>query len=149
MRKRGFTLIELLVVVGMLMLLMGSVTSAVMSARRRAKITKAQATCQELTNAFLALENYGLMEKVVTGSGDNWPDLTRNAITPLLGEEQGNVSGEKIPVLFNATSFEDPWGRPYQYRVVKMTLQIKDNDNKNIRTSVGFPNYYRIKAGEE
>ena len=144
--KKGFTLIELLVVIGMLMVLMGSVTSALMNARRRAKIAKAQTMCQELTNAFLALENYGVIGQVETGEG--WQDLSRDSIKLLLGEGTG-ASGEKIPVLFNAASLLDPWGRPYRYKVAKTSFNIKDTAASIVNTAVRFPNYNRIKAGEE
>ena len=56
--KKGFTLIELLVVIGMIAVLTGAASSAVMKARKRSQIARAEAETQEMTNAILAYENY-------------------------------------------------------------------------------------------
>ena len=148
--KKGFTLVELLVVIGMLMLPMGSVSSAVMSARNRAKIAKATATCQEMTNAILAFENYRSLADKATG--DTWKEVKRNEIRFLLGEES-SASGEKIPVLFNAdiakNELKDPWGNPYWYKIVRKTQKIKDTAASTLRTQVFFPNFNRRLAGED
>ena len=55
--KRGFTLIELLVVIGMLVVLMGAVTTSVGQSRRRTQISKATQDVKEITNAILAYQN--------------------------------------------------------------------------------------------
>lgn len=147
--KKGFTLIELLVVIGMLMLLMGAVTSSVMSAQRRARMAKATQTCQELTNAILALENYGIISELETGS--QWKPADENAIAPLLGGRTSST-GTKIPVLFNAdikgNALLDPWNSPYHFRVAQRTINIKDTAASTVNTCVNFPNYNRRRAGE-
>ena len=154
--KKGFTLVELLVVIAMLMLLMGSVTSALMSARRRAKIAKATATCQEMTNAILAYENYARDYSLESkATGDSWKEATKNDLAFILGEEslqQGQGSG-KIPVLYNAeikgSVILDPWGHPYYYRIKKGGGgQIESDTASTINTCVMFPNYNRRLAGE-
>ena len=51
-------------------------------------------------------------------------------------------------MLFNATSFADPWGRPYYYKVAPVGFTIKDTAANIVNTAVAFPNYNRMKAGE-
>ena len=155
--KKGFTMVELLVVIAMLMVLMGSVTSALVSARRRANIAKATTICQEMTNAILAYENYAkgysLEDKA---TGDSWKEASKGDLGFILGEEslqQGAGSG-KIPVLFNAEfngkTMLDPWGKPYLYRIKRASTQGVEDDlaGKTVETCVMFPNYNRRRAGE-
>ena len=155
--KRGFTMVELLVVIAMLMVLMGSVTSAIMSARKRSKIAKATVACQEMTNAVLAYENYAQgysLENKATG--DSWKEATRGELGFILGEEslqQGAGSG-KIPVLYNAefkgNEMLDPWNMPYRYRIKRAASQDVEDDleGKTVETCVMFPNYNRRRARE-
>lgn len=56
--KKGFTLIELLVVIGMIAVLTGAASSAVMKARKRSQIARAETETREMTNAILAYENW-------------------------------------------------------------------------------------------
>ena len=149
MRKKGFTLIELIVVIAMLMLLTGAVTSALSSARKRAKVSKATVVCQEMTNAILAYENYtkdhSLEKHATSGS---WQPANKGSIQFILGGEKAE-NGEDIPVLFNAeikgTQMLDPWGNPYYYRIQKARSQKVDDDlaNQQVDTCVFFPNFNR------
>ncbi len=148
MKKKGFTLIELIVVIAMIMLLAGSVTSALASARKRAKISKATVTCQEMTNAILAYENYAKdhsLDKQVTGG---WQPATKGSLQFILGGGKSE-NGDEIPVLFNAeikgTQMLDPWGEPYYYRVQKAVAGDVEDDlaNKTVETCVFFPNFNR------
>ncbi len=154
MNKKGFTLVELLVVIAMILLLMGSVTSSLMSARKRARTAKATIACQEMTNAILAYENYSsdysLGSKVTGGS---WKVCDRSSLGFILGEEslqRGGASG-KIPVLYNGevkgNQLLDPWGNPYYYRIQKVSAQIQ-NQNATLNTCVQFPNFNRRRAEE-
>ena len=155
--KKGFTMIELLVVIAMLLVLMGSVTSALVSARRRANIAKATTVCQEMTNAILAYENYAKGYSLETkATGDSWKEASRGDLGFILGDEslqQGAGSG-KIPVLFNAdfkgNVMLDPWNHPYRYRIKRASSQNVDDDlaGKTVETCVMFPNYNRRRAGE-
>ena len=149
MGKKGFTLIELIVVIAMLMMLAGSVTSALANARRRAKISKATVACQELTNAILAYENYAKdhsLEKHATSG--SWQPANKGSLQFVLGGEKAE-NGEDIPVLFNAeimgSQMLDPWGNPYYYRVQRVRSQKVDDDlaNQQIETYVFFPNFNR------
>lgn len=140
--KGGFTLVELLVVIAMLMLLAGSVTSAVVKAQKRSKITAATTVVQEMTNAILAYENYGELDEMSD------QETTRGKIKFLLGET--SEDGRKVPVLFNAAlkgdRVLDPWGHPYRITIKKG--RISGVQTKTMKTCVFFPNYCRRQAGE-
>lgn len=153
--RKGFTLIELLVVVAMLMILMGSVSSALMSARRRAKIAKATAACHEMTNAILAYENYSknyTLDGKETGNG--WREAEESFLGFILGKESAqHGSSGKIPVLYNGEvsrgKLLDPWGHPYYVKIVKGEDKIEDRVVKGgLSTAVAFPNYNRRRAWE-
>lgn len=150
---RGFTLVELLVVIAMIMLLMGSVTSAVMSAQRRAKVVQATTAVKEMTNAILAYENYTKEGDLSSVKIQKWTDADEKTLGFLLGKEK-TKTGETIPVLYNATLkgslFVDPWGSVYQVQIKEGTIQV-DNDGVlqgTQHTAVSFPNFYRRQAGE-
>lgn len=151
---RGFTLVELLVVIAMLMLLMGSVTSAIMTAQRRAKISKATVEAKEMTNAILAYENYssvGLSAHKI----EDWQDATESSLAFILGKETGE-NGEKIPVLYNASirnkKILDPWGHPYRVQIRRGKVKIQNKGSNGslstTQTAVAFPNFYRRQAEE-
>lgn len=151
---RGFTLVELLVVIAMLMLLMGSVTSAIMTAQRRAKISKATVEVKEMTNAILAYENYssdGLSKHKI----QNWQEATESTLAFILGKETGE-NGEMIPVLYNASirnkKILDPWGRPYRVQIRQGNVKIQNKGSNgslsSTQTAVAFPNFYRRQAEE-
>ena len=150
MGKKGFTLIELIVVIAMLMLLAGSVTSALAGARKRAKISKATVACQEMTNAILAYENYANKHSLDKHKTDGWWRVEKDKIQFILGGSGEKAeSGEDIPVLFNAeikgSEMLDPWGNAYRYRIQESGSQNVDDDlaNKQIKTYVFFPNFNR------
>lgn len=153
--KKGFTMIELLVVIAMLMVLMGSVTSALMGARKRAKIAKATTACQEMTNAILAYENYAAGYSLAGKARDAWRPANEQSLAFILGKESvqsGNGHGE-IPVLYNNAEVTkngemlDPWGKPYMFRIVAKSAKVKQ-ETKSLYTSILMPNYYRRRAGE-
>ena len=148
--KKGFTLIELIVVIAMLMLLAGSVTSALMGARKRAKIAKATVACQEMTNAILAYENYAKNNSLEKKASGSWQLANKGSLQFILGGEKAE-NGEDIPVLYNAEvkglQILDPWGKPYYYRIQKTKTQKVEDDlaNKRVEAVVFFPNFYRRK----
>ncbi len=152
--KKGFTLIELLVVIGMIAVLTGAASSAVMKARRRSQIARAETETREMTNAILAYENWdddrSLKSRVTSGS---WKDATEDAMQFILGGVQ-NRQG-KVPVLYNAAvtggSVRDPWGRPYQYMIVQAgdaAQSSADTVGKGLSTYMMLPNLWRLKSGE-
>ena len=148
--KKGFTLVELIVVIAMLMVLIGSATSALASARKRAKIAKATVVCQEMTNAILAYENYKSLSSVPTKEGET----TRNNLKFILDGNGTDDRGNPIPVLYNAdaggTAILDPWGKAYKYRIKEKAIQISDDLVKGgtVGTSVMYPNFNRCRDGE-
>lgn len=148
--KKGFTLVELIVVIAMLMLLMGSVTSALASARKRAKIAKATVACQEMTNAILAYENYKSLSSVTPKEGE----ANRSSLKFILDGKGTDDRGNSIPVLYNAdakgTDILDPWGKPYRYRIKEKAIQISDDLVRGgaVDTNVMYPNFNRRRDGE-
>ena len=158
MDKKGFTLVELIVVIAMIMMLAGAVTSALTSARRRAKISKATVTCQEMTNAILAYENYAenytFEQNKLTGT--SWRPADTKFLSFILGEENmKNGTGEKIPVLYNGEVTKgvllDPWKNPYLVRIEKSSVSTLQRRGKatSLKTCVMFPNFRRRLAGEQ
>lgn len=145
--KGGFTMVELLVVIAMIMILAGSVTSAVASASRRANIMKATVDVQEMTNAILAYQNYGELKEM--------SDLpaTEDNIGFLMGKESEN--GKTVPVLYNATitsrggerAVRDPWGNPYLI-TVKSGSVTAPTSLKQMRSVLWFPNFNRRAVDE-
>ena len=147
-RKSGFTLVELLVVLSMLMLLAAAITSSVASGERRAKIAKATAEAQELTNAILAYSHFGSDYKMPENL-KKWTVADKGSLDFIIGEK--TVNGEKI-VLYNASFrgnvMQDPWGRPYEV-IVKESKPVEDQTPSglnNLSSFVAFPNFNRRPA---
>ena len=146
--KKGFTLVELLVVIGMLVLLMGAVTSSVAQARKRAQITKATVAVQELTNAILAYERYVREDGGLPNA--QGVETTENNVKFLLSKGPKTKMGE-VPILYNAEisrgAIRDPWGTPYRYTIRKKdNFKIeKDELIEGTTTGLFFPNFNRPK----
>lgn len=148
--KKAFTLIELLVVIAMIMILMGAVGSSVVSAQKRAKISRAETEAQELTKAILAYANY-------TESGDlsevpslNNTEATEQNLQFVLGKVRQR--GALVPVLYNASvakdgRFLDPWGRPYRV-TVKRGETVSPPGVPSMSMGVFYPNWHRLSEGE-
>ena len=156
--KSGFTIIELITVIAILLLLMGAITTSVSGARRRAKTQQAIAEAQELTNAILAFENFARpgrpspLENKATG--ESWKTATEGDMSFVLGNEK-NPSGQdgNVPVLFNGAvrngKIRDPWGHPYQYRILSAALNPEDDhDGSAGDAAFAIPNINRIFADE-
>lgn len=155
MMKKGFTLIELLVVIGMIAVLTGAASSAVMKARRRAQIARAETETREMTNAILAYENWDddrSLKNYQTSKA--WKDATEDSMQFILGgvqNKQGNV-----PVLYNAAvtggSIKDPWGTPYQYMIADSGNASGGSANTvgtGLSTFMFLPNLWRLKPSEQ
>jgi len=151
--KKGFTLIELLVVVGMIAVLTGAASSAVMKARKRSQIARAETEVREMTNAILAYENWDddhTLKNYQTSK--SWKDATEDALQFILGgvqNKQGNV-----PVLYNAAivggNLRDPWGTTYQYMIADSgdAQSSQSQVGSNLSTYMYLPNLWRLKADE-
>ena len=148
--KKGFTLIELLVVIGMIAILTGAASSAVMKARKRSQIARAEAETQEMTNAILAYENWDddhTLKNYQTSK--TWKDATEDSLQFILGGVQ-NKQG-KVPVLYNASirggKVLDPWGKPYQYMIADAgdaAQRSADQVGSGLSTYMYLPNLWRL-----
>lgn len=148
--KRGFTLVELMVVVGMLAVLMSSMTFSVNSAREKAKVQKATAEVKVISQAILAYENFA------QARGDDLPSLsdaeaTASTLNFLLGEGDTTASGQRMPALLQAslknnTTIVDPWGTPYRVKITEAPLPTPSTGN--CQTGFYLPNFYRLSEGE-
>ena len=153
--KKGFTLIELLVVIGMIAILTGAASSAVMKARKRSQIARAEAETQEMTNAILAYENYDddhSLKKYQTSKA--WKEATEDSLQFILGGVE-NKQG-KVPVLFNAAirggNVRDPWGTPYQYMIADAGNAAEsgaDQVGSGLSTYMYLPNLWRLTKDEQ
>ena len=155
LRDNGFTLVELLVVISMIMILAGAVTSSVMGAQRRAKISRASAECREITNAILAYENYDRNHSLQNYVRQDMP-ASRSSLGFILGEAGSTESGQKIPILYNAAlrgdSIVDPWGTPYRV-TIQAASGMEDSEQvdttaKDMKTTLYLPNHARLNPGE-
>lgn len=153
--RGGFTLMELLVVIAMIMILAGAVTTAVANAQRRAKIARATAECREMTNAILAYENYD-RERSLQNRVMQDVEAGRSTLGFILGEGGTTMSGEKVPVLYNASmkggKIVDPWGNAYRVTIqpaagLSNADQV-DQTARDMYISLFLPNYTRLSPWE-
>ena len=152
--KKGFTLIELLVVIGMIAVLMGATSSAVMRARKRSQIARAETEVREMTNAILAYENWDDNHTLKNyQTSKSWKEATEDALQFILGgvqNKQGNV-----PVLYNAAvvggNLRDPWGTTYQYMIADSgdAESSQDQVGRSLSTYMYLPNLWRLKSDEQ
>ena len=160
--KRGFTLIELLVVVGMIAVILGSLTVSVSAAQNRARVQRATSDVKAITQAILAYEvwNGGQLEpKGSRGSAAGGVDANLGSLGFLVGKGGARgvegTSGEKeLPVLLMAQlrsggAMTDPWGMPYKVTIAPQTANIKlKTVTGELKTGYWLPNFYRISEGE-
>lgn len=156
-RKKGFTMVELMVVIGMLLLLVGAVSSSVSAAHRRARVQQATTVAQEMTKAILAFENFGSMkddefDSPLKAYACERKEATETDMAFILGQVK-RTDGQKgnVPVLFNANivagAIRDPWGNPFRVTIRRSDVTIKNNV-KPLQTAVSFPNFNRIPANQ-
>lgn len=152
-RRSGFTLVELLVVMGMIAIIMGAMTSAVTSARARARIQKATSDVKVITQAILAYENYAQGGKLEQTGG--WKDADMSNLGFLLGKKGSALeSGGTIPNLISAAlngkgQILDPWGHPYRFKITAGAISYNSDVLKSdIKSGFSQPNVYRISEGE-
>ncbi len=155
--KPAFTLVELLVVVGMIAVLMGAMTSAVQSARERARIQKATNDVKVMSQAILAYEIWNGDELPTMGSrgrAAGGVDANEGSLGFLIGK--GNAQGvaggsgsSQLPVLLMAQlrsggNIVDPWGTPYKVTIAESKANIKlKTVTGALSTGYWLPNFYR------
>ena len=150
--KPAFTLIELLVVVAMIMILAGTMTVSMKGANERARIQRATAEVNIITQAILAYEN-----ETKDGDKHELPSLNRadcdsGTVGFLLGRETSQ-SG-KIPVLLMAAlssggKMLDPWGHPYKVTIKKSSFRPNFKTmTGSMQTGFFLPNFHRLREGE-
>lgn len=159
--RRGFTLVELLVVVGMIAVLLGSLSTSVSSARARARIQRATSDVKIISQAILSYETWNGDELPKLGSrgkAQNGADATAANLSFLIGN--GNAKGaagagtpNELPVLLMAQlkggRIVDPWGRPYKVTIAESAVGIKtETVNSTLNTGYYLPNFYRTTEGE-
>ena len=147
--KKGFTLIELIVVVGMIAVILGAMTSAIASARDRARIQKATSDVKVISQAILSYENWARSGKYELETMER-RDADSGSLGFLLGKEQAE-SGGKIPVLLMAQlrsggKMTDPWGTPYKVTIRQGNVSAAQSIQ--LQTGYFLPNFYRLGEGE-
>lgn len=150
--RKAFTLIELMVVVGMILILVGALSTSISGAMERARRQKAASEVKIITQAILAYENE-------TRNGEdfelpvlNKAECSKDSIGFLLGRETSQ-SGQ-IPVLLMAAltsggKMLDPWGHPYLVTIRKnsFTPRFKTMTG-SMQTGLFLPNFYRLTEDE-
>lgn len=156
LNKRGFTLIELLVVIGMIMTILGALTTSVTKSQQRARIQKAASEVKVISQAILAYENMSKDNKLEPVGGEGpaaGEELTSSTVGYLLGNGgQSQYGGDKIPVLLMAQlsaggSMRDPWGTPYKLVIREGNIQSL-NSISTLTTGYYLPNFYRLSEEE-
>ena len=156
--RSAFTLVELLVVVGMIAVLMGAMTSAVQSARERARVQKATSDVKVISQAILAYEIWNGDELPTMGSrgkAANGVDASGSTLGFLLGRgtAQGVAGGSgvsgQLPVLLMGQlqgngMLRDPWGTPYKVTIAESTAAIQlETVTGSLWAGFFLPNFYR------
>ncbi len=145
--RRGFTLVELLVVLGILATLIAAFSVSVTRAQERANVARAQSETRAVMQAILAYENYAELQPV----GETEADA--GSLGFLLGDGGSTVGGDKIPSVLMASlrgggKMRDPWGTPYKFKIEKGKPIQPKSASENMRSTVFFPNYYRLSKEE-
>ncbi len=150
--RKGFTLVELLVVIGMIAVILGSLSMSISSAQERARRQKALAEVKVINQAIVASENFKKDSELK--SVPNWTELTVDAFPDLFGKGQDERGTGNIPVLFMAAvnsggKVLDPWGKPYRVRITQgAAASTIKSATGSMQTSFVIPNFYRLSEEE-
>lgn len=149
--KRGFTLLELLTVIAMIGLIAGALTAAMASSQERARIQKATADVQSITQAILGYENLAKNHELPTMKDR---DCDSSSLAFLLGHGGTSEYNTQIPVLLMASltaggKMLDPWGTPYKITIRKGKVSISATTaTGSMSTGYALPNFYRLSKKE-
>jgi hypothetical protein len=122
----------------MLAILMGSAFSGIGQARNQARVARANTEVRELINAWLSYEaSFDDWPVTVTGSGI---DATAATLKELLGDNDQKIV--YLNAQMNNGAFRDPWGTPYQFRLLTGTANTSESEE--FGASVTFPNRQRV-----
>ncbi len=148
-RRRGFTLVELLAVVGILALLMGTLTYSLSQAQEKSRMARAESEVKVIAQAILAYENYDKNHEL---SAMEDVDADEGSLGFLLGNGESTSSGDKVPTLIMAQlrsggKLLDPWNTPYKVSIKPGTAQLAVTP-VNMSTGYYYPNYYILSAEE-
>lgn len=141
-QQSGFTLVEMLIVLGMLAILMATSFSGLTSARRQAKITKANTELRQLMSAWLAYDAVYNDWPASPPGGGSIIEATEDNLKELLGKGATDKVFLNAPMTGSPAAFRDPWGKPYQFRVKEITSG-GNNGNIPFTAVITFPNRNR------
>ena len=141
---------ELLVVVGMIAILIGTLSTSFTSSMRRARIQKATAEVKVISQAILAYENWARGSGTFELEPMNKRDADSGSLGFLLGQEAAK-SGGKIPAMLMAQlqsggKMLDPWGTPYKITIKEGSISAAQR--LSLWTGYYLPNFYRLADGE-
>ncbi len=149
--RGGFTLIEMMVVVGLLAILMATLTTSLSGAQKRAKIAKAESEVKIITQAILGYENWSQGHELPTMKDR---DADQGSVGFLIGKGGAADSGGKIPALLmgqltSGGKMMDPWNTPYRISITQGSINFRmETATGNLMTGYHYPNYHRLTAEE-
>jgi len=136
----GFTLVELMTVVAIIGIMVSALTVSMASARKRARIVKAQAEVREIVSAVQAYEQAHFDDSDSLPFTGNDIEATRGNLAKLVGD-----NSEKV-VYLNARFLNgimvDPWDKPYRIRVIEQS--DSDSGNEVFLSGIFVPNLVRV-----
>lgn len=151
--KKAFTMIEMMVVLGLIAIIIGTLSVSVGAAQERARVHKATSEVKIISQAILGYENYsrGGEYRLEPTSGDVDADAAN--LSFLIGKGEKSDSGA-IPVLWQAALdgggvMRDPWGTPYKFVIKPGGASVKfESASGTLKTGYMLPNFFRLSEEE-
>ena len=141
-------MIELLVVIGMIALIVGAMSTAVLSAHERARFQKATSDVKVISQAILSYLDFSpnaKLEELDDAEADS------KSLKFLMGDGETR-SNQELPTLLMASlrgqgKILDPWGHPYRVSIKKGTGNVKLTGTDR-KAGVYLPNFNRLSEVE-